>query len=148
MCRTCQGGGQPTDTGIITTQDGKVWSVLQAKRHGGHAVHYVQVVDSDLESALQTFAPGTRVTASLDEAGYDRRYDHVGIFSFPRRARFSDALLADVYAYFSTFAICFVGDAPRSTNTFLVSNVVSSTMLCRNSPRHDTRRNSFDSDRS
>ncbi|KAK7470703.1 hypothetical protein VKT23_002125 [Stygiomarasmius scandens] len=74
-----EGGGQPTDTGIITTQDGKVWSVLQAKRHGGHAVHYVQVVDSDLESALQTFPPGTKVTASLDEAGYDRRYDHMSM---------------------------------------------------------------------
>ncbi|KAF5369856.1 hypothetical protein D9758_001096 [Tetrapyrgos nigripes] len=74
-----EGGGQPTDTGIITTEDGKAWSVLQAKRHGGHAVHYVEVTDSDLESALQAFASGSKVTAALDDAGYDRRYDHMSM---------------------------------------------------------------------
>ncbi|THV08607.1 ThrRS/AlaRS common domain-containing protein [Dendrothele bispora CBS 962.96] len=74
-----EGGGQPTDTGIITTEEGKVWSVVQAKRHGGQGVHYVQVKDGNLESAIQAFTPGSKVIASLDEAGYDRRYDHMSM---------------------------------------------------------------------
>lgn len=72
-----EGGGQPTDTGVITTSDGKTWSVLQAKRNGGHAVHYVKVEEGDLESALLVFTPGSTVTAALGQDDYDRRYDHV-----------------------------------------------------------------------
>lgn len=73
-----EGGGQPTDTGIITTDtDGTVWEVVQAKRHGGHAVHYVSVKSGDVDAALLAFSPGVRVTVALDQAGSDRRYDHV-----------------------------------------------------------------------
>ena len=74
-----EGGGQPTDTGLITmTSDASVWQVVQAKRHGGHAVHYVKVQSGhDVESALLTFCPGAKVTVSLGQEGYDRRYDHV-----------------------------------------------------------------------
>lgn len=79
-----EGGGQPTDTGLITTSDGKNWTVIQAKRHGGHAVHYVQVPSNeDLESALKVFTPGSTVTAKLGKADFDRRYDHVCIFGNP-----------------------------------------------------------------
>ena len=74
-----EGGGQPTDTGLITTSsDALVWEVVQAKRHGGHAVHYVKVQSGlDVESALLAFHPGAKVTVSLGQEGYDRRYDHV-----------------------------------------------------------------------
>ena len=78
-----EGGGQPTDTGLITTTlDASVWQVVQAKRHGGHAVHYVKVRSGhDVESALLTFYSGAKVTVSLDQEGYDRRYDHVSTFT-------------------------------------------------------------------
>ncbi|KAJ4466497.1 ThrRS/AlaRS common domain-containing protein [Lentinula aciculospora] len=74
-----EGGGQPTDTGLITTSDGRTWSVLQAKRHGGHAVHYVKCNKGDLNSALSVFTPGSTVTASLGQEDYDRRYDHMSM---------------------------------------------------------------------
>ena len=79
-----EGGGQPTDTGLITTtSDASVWQVVQAKRHGGHAVHYVKIQNGhDVESALPTFYPGAKVTVSLGQEGYDRRYDHVSAFSY------------------------------------------------------------------
>ena len=71
-----EGGGQPTDTGFITTaSDATVWQVVQAKRHGGHAVHYVKVQNGhDVESALlSSFYPGANVTVSLGQEGCDRR---------------------------------------------------------------------------
>ncbi|KAK1224395.1 hypothetical protein PQX77_012691 [Marasmius sp. AFHP31] len=74
-----EGGGQPTDTGIITTSDGKEWTVLQVKRHGGHAVHYVHVKDGAADVALSAFAPGRQVTAFLSDKDYDRRYDHMSM---------------------------------------------------------------------
>lgn len=40
-----EGGGQPTDTGKLQLKcdPERLWKVVQAKRHGGHAVHYVEV---------------------------------------------------------------------------------------------------------
>jgi len=74
-----EGGGQPTDTGRIeTTADGVTWEVLQAKRHGGHAVHYVKVpIGLSVDAALLSLHPGAKVVVSLGQEGYDRRYDHV-----------------------------------------------------------------------
>ncbi|KAG6855143.1 hypothetical protein C0991_006072 [Blastosporella zonata] len=75
-----EGGGQPTDTGVITTTaDGTIWDVLQAKRHGGHAVHYVRVKDGNVDKALLAFSPGTNITVALGQEGYDRRYDHMSM---------------------------------------------------------------------
>ncbi|KAG6919395.1 hypothetical protein DXG01_006278 [Tephrocybe rancida] len=75
-----EGGGQPTDTGLITTtSDGTEWEVLQAKRHGGHAVHYVRVKNGDVDKALLAFSPGANVTIALGQEGYDRRYDHMSM---------------------------------------------------------------------
>ncbi|KAJ3510621.1 hypothetical protein NLJ89_g4572 [Agrocybe chaxingu] len=76
-----EGGGQPTDNGIITTSvDGTTWEVVQAKRHGGHAVHYVKVpVGVEVNAALLAFQPGANVTVSLGQEGYDRRYDHMSM---------------------------------------------------------------------
>ena len=72
-----EGGGQPTDVGTLTLKsNGSTWEVLQAKRHGGHAVHYVRV-NGDADEALASFAPGTEVTVSLGDKGWERRYDHV-----------------------------------------------------------------------
>jgi len=70
-----EGGGQPSDTGIIKTADGRTWTVTQAKRHGGHAVHYV--LADKAEDGLASLTPGTNVTIALGELGFDRRYDHV-----------------------------------------------------------------------
>ncbi|KAJ6614288.1 ThrRS/AlaRS common domain-containing protein [Mycena sp. CBHHK59/15] len=72
-----EGGGQPSDSGIIRTSDGTVWEVLQAKRHGGQAVHYVRVQDRNVDGALAAFAAGAQVKVELDQTGYDRRYDHM-----------------------------------------------------------------------
>lgn len=75
-----EGGGQPTDTGIITTgENGVVWEVVQAKRHGGHAVHYVRIQDGNVDNALSAFPPGASVTVALDKVGSDRRYDHMSM---------------------------------------------------------------------
>ncbi|KAG6814216.1 hypothetical protein H0H92_000893 [Tricholoma furcatifolium] len=75
-----EGGGQPTDTGLITTAaDGTVWDVLQAKRHGGHAVHYVRVKEGDIDKALLAFSPGAHVMVALGQEGYERRYDHMSM---------------------------------------------------------------------
>lgn len=72
-----EGGGQPTDTGLLTTADGKQWEVVQCKRHGGHAIHYVRVNNGTVETALAAFAPGTSAIAELGTEGFERRYDHV-----------------------------------------------------------------------
>lgn len=76
-----EGGGQPTDIGIIhTKKDGveKPWDVLQVKRHGGLAVHYVKV-NGDVEAALEAFSPKSPVSVSLGAEGYDKRYDHMSM---------------------------------------------------------------------
>ncbi|KAG7097007.1 hypothetical protein E1B28_004401 [Marasmius oreades] len=74
-----EGGGQPTDTGVISTREGKNWRVLQVKRHGGHAVHYVHVEDGDLEGAMSAFVVGLQVIVHLADTDFDRRYDHMSM---------------------------------------------------------------------
>ncbi|CAA7259720.1 unnamed protein product [Cyclocybe aegerita] len=76
-----EGGGQPTDTGLITTSaDGTTWEVVQAKRHGGHAVHYVKIpAGVEVDAALLAFQSGAKATVSLGQEGYDRRYDHMSM---------------------------------------------------------------------
>lgn len=74
-----EGGGQPTDTGLLVTTDGKQWEVSQCKRHGGHAVHYVRVNNSTVEAALAAFAPGTSIVAELGTQDFERRYDHMSM---------------------------------------------------------------------
>ena len=77
-----EGGGQPTDTGVITTSaNGVVWDVVMAKRHGGYAVHYVRVPDGNVDNALSAFTPGASVSVALDQVGSDRRCDHVSTLS-------------------------------------------------------------------
>ncbi|KAH9900035.1 alanyl-tRNA synthetase domain-containing protein [Cubamyces lactineus] len=72
-----EGGGQPSDVGILTSSDGEQWDVVEAKRHGGHAVHYVRLKpEQNVDDALRLFAPGAVVGVSLGEQGYKRRLDH------------------------------------------------------------------------
>ena len=73
-----EGGGQPSDVGILTSSDGELWDVIESKRHGGHAVHYVRLKsEQKVDHALQVFSPGALVGVSLGEEGYKRRLDHV-----------------------------------------------------------------------
>ena len=72
-----EGGGQPSDIGKISTQDGRVWDVIEAKRHGGHSVNYVRV--QNIEADIQAFHIGSSVTVALGEDGFKRRLDHVSI---------------------------------------------------------------------
>ncbi|KAF9058141.1 Threonyl/alanyl tRNA synthetase [Panaeolus papilionaceus] len=75
-----EGGGQPTDTGVLTTEDQTTWEVVQCKRHGGHAVHYVKIpAGTDVDAGVLAFTTGAKIKASLDEAGYSRRYDHMSM---------------------------------------------------------------------
>lgn len=71
-----EGGGQPSDIGLVTTADGAIWEVLQVKRFGGHAVHFVRAKD-DADEALRVFSPGAKVIVALGQDGFNRRYDHV-----------------------------------------------------------------------
>lgn len=74
-----EGGGQPSDIGILTSEDGELWNVIEVKRHGGHAVHYVRARDANAESALRVFTPGSRVGVALGEDGVKRRLDHTSM---------------------------------------------------------------------
>lgn len=64
-----EGGGQPSDIGFMESADGHVWPVLEVKRHGHHAIHYVK--DGEIMPS------GSVVKVYLGEEGFRRRYDHV-----------------------------------------------------------------------
>ena len=78
-----EGGGQPTDIGTLTSEDGSTWDVELVKRHGGVAVHYIKLTE-DGGDVPSTFSPGKQVSLELGHAGFQRRLDHVSpvIFSF------------------------------------------------------------------
>ena len=71
-----EGGGQPHDIGLLTTENGEKWDVVDVKRHGGHAVHYVRV-QGNSEGAVKAFSPGSTDGISLGDNGLQRRLDHV-----------------------------------------------------------------------
>ncbi|KAF8487568.1 Threonyl/alanyl tRNA synthetase [Gautieria morchelliformis] len=70
-----EGGGQPSDIGHISSQDGHCWDVLEVKRHGAQAIHYIK---GD-QATLHTLVAGARVTVALGDEGFKRRYDHMCI---------------------------------------------------------------------
>ena len=73
-----EGGGQPSDVGTLTSADGGLWDVVEAKRQGGHAVHYVRLKpEQNVDDALKAFTPGALTGVALGEAGSRRRLDHV-----------------------------------------------------------------------
>lgn len=67
-----EGGGQPTDFGVINV-DEKEWEVVEVKRRGGTAVHYVKIGDTGVKGLVS----GSKVTVQLGDAGFRRRLDHV-----------------------------------------------------------------------
>ncbi|KAI0774088.1 alanyl-tRNA synthetase domain-containing protein [Fomes fomentarius] len=75
-----EGGGQPSDVGFLTSTDGELWDVIEAKRHGGHPVHYVRLKpEQNVDDALKAFSPGALVGVSLGDEGTKRRLDHMCI---------------------------------------------------------------------
>ncbi|KAH8106013.1 hypothetical protein BXZ70DRAFT_886899 [Cristinia sonorae] len=72
-----EGGGQPNDIGTIKTYNGELWDVIDVKRHGGHAVHYVRVKNNDVDGAIKAFSPSSTVGIALGDAGFQRRLDHM-----------------------------------------------------------------------
>lgn len=135
-----EGGGQPTDTGkLLTHSDGTIWDVVQAKRHGGHAVHYVRVPSNvTVDAALISFSPGAKVTASLDQADWDRRYDHVCLSSEVRPSLIGDI---DVHAHVSTPTVRSHGDSDRPSDTLVVLDELSKPLLRGGASRYDFGRN-------
>ena len=143
-----EGGGQPTDTGKIRTiANGVTWEVVQAKRHGGHAVHYVRLpAGTDVDAALIAFQPGAQVTVSLDQEDWDRRYDHVRLsMSFGGSyLEFIYRQFADVHAYLAASTFCITRNTSQSPYPFVVIDELSQSMLCGGASRNDSRRNSVD----
>lgn len=122
-----EGGGQPSDTGLIQTADERVWKVLQARRHGGHAVHYVQV--EDVEADILQFTVGTQVSVKLGDADWDRRYDHVSSFISLEFAIVTSSSGPDDYAHLSTSFIRCSRGSSEHPDAFLVFNGCACSML-------------------
>ena len=56
--------------------------VFEAKRLGGHAVHYIRFQTLDQLQKAQLLLPsGTNVVVTLEDGGYRRRLDHVSKFA-------------------------------------------------------------------
>lgn len=71
-----EGGGQPSDIGYLTVMSNEqTYEVIQVKRTGGHAIHYVRIKNA--ENDMLAFSLGAEVTVNLGQEGFDRRYDHV-----------------------------------------------------------------------
>ncbi|THG97418.1 hypothetical protein EW145_g7617, partial [Phellinidium pouzarii] len=68
-----EGGGQPSDIGFLRTANGAQYDVLEIIRRGGHAVHFVKAKGGEVHG----LEVGATVTASLGDAGYKRRLDHM-----------------------------------------------------------------------
>ena len=71
-----EGGGQPSDIGLLVSEDGVIWRVECVKRHGGIAVHYVESAEA-IGDVPNVFAPGKSVKLELGLKGFQRRLDHV-----------------------------------------------------------------------
>jgi misacylated tRNA(Ala) deacylase len=75
-----EGGGQPSDVGLIAIFDAsgdatREYDVVEIKRQGGTAVHFVKTDDPRL------FEPGVKVRVRLGDSGVARRLDHVSVRS-------------------------------------------------------------------
>jgi misacylated tRNA(Ala) deacylase len=83
-----EGGGQPADHGTITTDDGRVWNVVDVQKHDGihHYLEPGQGVDED-----ELPEAGATVTGELD---WERRYSHM---RYHTAQHLLSALLLDEY---------------------------------------------------
>jgi misacylated tRNA(Ala) deacylase len=73
-----EGGGQPSDVGLIALYDGDgqlgpELDVIEIKRRGGTAIHFVKA------EGAGHFIPGARVHVRLGDSGVARRLDHVSV---------------------------------------------------------------------
>lgn len=68
-----EGGGQPSDIGILRTITQIEYEVSEVIRRGGHAIHFVKAKDGQVPG----LEVGSSVIAALGDAGYMRRLDHV-----------------------------------------------------------------------
>ena len=62
------GGGQPGDTGMLRTADGREWGVVNTRKGDGGRILHVLAEDAAPP------APGTQVEATID---WERRYAHM-----------------------------------------------------------------------
>lgn len=77
-----EGGGQPSDIGLISLESGATFEVFEARRAGGHAVHSIRFPTIDELQKVQSLLPiGTSIIVSLGDDGYRRRLDHVSILT-------------------------------------------------------------------
>ena len=89
-----EGGGQPSDIGYISVGSGTTLEVFEAKRVGGHAVHYVRFPTLDeLQETRHLLPASANVVVTLGDNGYRRRLDHVSV-SIRRLSRFLPSLLS------------------------------------------------------
>ena len=96
-----EGGGQPSDIGLLTSADGETWEVAEVKRVGGHAVHYVKLGSKSMEEALNAFKTNEKIGVQLGEAGLSRRLDHVRLKLESSAPCDNIKFPSDVYAYLS-----------------------------------------------
>ena len=91
-----EGGGQPSDIGYISVGSGTTLEVFEAKRVGGHAVHYIRFPTLDeLQKTRHLLPAGTNVVVTLGDNGYRRRLDHVSA-SIRRLSRFLPSLFSQM----------------------------------------------------
>ena len=134
-----EGGGQPSDVGVLTSADGELWDVIEVKRHGGHAVHYVRAKDQSPDSALRAFSPGAKVGVALGEQGWRRRLDHVRphISTLLRAAGTHNFI--DVHAHLTTLAIRRPGHA-KPADALMVPDGMAHTLVRRDPTQHECGR--------
>ena len=108
---------------MLVTSDGERWDVVDVKRHGGHAVHYVKTKSNDVDTALKSFAQGDSVQVALGEEGLQRRLDHV-CSVFPHRGKDLQYLTGvshiDVYAHVSASPLSSARVTFRTSYAFMV----------------------------
>jgi misacylated tRNA(Ala) deacylase len=125
-----EGGGQPSDIGYIKDENGTCWDVLEIKRRGGQAIHYVKGSQATAESS---FVVGSRVTVALGEEGFKRRYDHVRLWISLRvvHVLIMCTPVLDVYTYLPTFDIRAPRDMSEFTHPILVFDTIPESSIYR-----------------
>jgi misacylated tRNA(Ala) deacylase len=99
-----EGGGQPSDIGhIIATSGRQTYKVTEVKRAGGHAIHYVRMMNADDDMLI--LSPGAEVVVKLGEDGFNRRYDHVSHHTCELADLISRSMADDV-AHISASPFC------------------------------------------